>query len=334
MKKFQTWLFPSISFACMALVFFLPVLYLPALIIASMCFAVSLATNKSAIVPLISVFVFIGMLFVTGSIAQALIYMMLFVPIGTVLGMMYRKKGALNDMILLSLLTVGIMALLITCAYIMEVSPSFSVQDALAPFKESIKQISNDIYNAISVYANLQQNQTTFQALLAMGKEGFANSVFTSLTYQMPIILGIIAMAVTFIDYFWMKKVLSSLKMDTSFMQDFGQVRISKTGAVLYVISLLFYFMLNVTSGTTAFSLIIYIFVTILGVALSFAGLSLVYHVLQRRTGLSRWVRILIILAILVIGIFISLFFSFLALLGTLDAYYDVRKHLDGGDVL
>ena len=117
-------------------------------------------------------------------------------------------------------------------------------------------------------------------------------------------------------------------------MQDFGQVRISKTGAVLYVISLLFYFMLNVTSGTTAFSLIIYIFVTILGVALSFAGLSLVYHVLQRRTGLSRWVRILIILAILVIGIFISLFFSFLALLGTLDAYYDVRKHLDGGDVL
>ena len=333
MKKYQKWLFPVLTITCMLVTFFFPIFFIPALIVGSLCFAVSIAINKSAVIPLVAVFAFIGLLVITGSIAQALFLVMTFVPIGTALGMTYRRKDTINSAIMLALLLTGFMMLLLFCSYIMEASTSFSVKDALEPFKKNLTDITNKIYYEISIRANTYSNANLIQTTLAGGREGFANRIFTGLIYQMPIILSILTMGITFINYFWVKRLLKGLQMDTSFMSNFDNLRISRVGAVIYVVALLFYFMLNVSPGSTA-SLVFMIFVTVQEKALGFSGLSLIDYILKQRTNFTTVVRRCIVIIILLISVVLSVPFTFIALLGTLDAYYDIRKRFDGGDVL
>lgn len=331
MKKYQKWLFPVLAIACMLAACFFPLLYLPLLTVGSLCFAVAIIQTNSAVIPLIAVFAFIGMLVFTGSIAQALFSVMTFVPIGAALGTTYRRKSDIGGALLISLLLTGFLTLLIFCAYIMEVSPTFSVQDALTPFRENLTGITNEIYNNVVLNANLF-DANTLRAVLAGGRESFADSVFTALIYQMPIILSVAVMAITFIDYYWLKWLLRRLGADTAFMTSFDKIRISKAGAAVYALALLLYLMLSMSSPGSSAATVLYVFADVLGVALSVCGLSVADYLLRRRTRLKNAVRRLLIAALLIAGIFLPLLFNILALAGMIDAYYDLRRKIDGGE--
>lgn len=331
-KKIYNFLFPAIALLCMAVAVLFPSFlfycFIPLAVIASLFSAVSVSLNKSPILPLAAVFVFLIVLLYTKKASLSLLYMFLFLPVGVAVGVSYRRKNDLGQAVLIALLVSALMFLLMCVSYILEVSPIFSVRDALEPFRQMVSSVSDWIYSQISAYA-ATDTSNVFAPYLSMTRESFANTIFFQVVYSAPIVLGAIVMIVTALVYFVMKFLLRRMKNDVSFMTSFDLVRVTKGTAVLYMISTVLSVFLSFATQSVAFYLVVYILSSLLGIVLSFCGLSVVWAFLKTR-DISGIVRIILFIFIIFVCLVITFLPSLLAFLGVLDTFTDIRSRFSG----
>ncbi|PWM46614.1 MAG: hypothetical protein DBX47_02205 [Clostridiales bacterium] len=331
-KRILDFLFPAITLLCVFIAVFLPsglvYLFFPLTLIASLFCAISVALNKSPVLPLTAVFLFLIVLLYTKSASESLFYMCLFLPVGVAVGVGYRYKFDLGKTAMGSIISSSLMLLLMCVSYILEVSPIFSVREALEPFRKMVSSISDGIYSQLSVYASTSVS-AIISPYLSMTKETFANNMFISVVYSTPIVIGAAVLLMTVFVYFIMKRAFVRTKNDISFMSSFDTLRVTKTTAVLYMISVLLSSFLSFTSQSTSVYLVIYIFSSTLSFVLAFCGLSVIWYFLKTR-DFGKVARVALFIFVIFVCSVITILPSLLAFLGVLDTLTDVRSRFNG----
>ena len=328
-KKMIYFLFPAIALVCVVISVFFPVLFVPLTLVGSVCFAVACATNKSPVLPLSAVFLFLAMLLIFRSSSLSMLYLAVFLPVGASVGVAYRYKSGLNKTISIIMIVSSLFFLLLCVVFIFETSPRFSVQEALEPFKSMVKEVSDSIYTELAKHPELQKSVPMVQQMLALGKEGYASEMFKSLAYQAPIVLAMAALVLGVLSFYSVKKILGKLGYEVGFMTRFDSVRVSRTGGGAYILSYLIATLLSFSGTITPMFLIFYVFSTVMCYVMAFNGLSLICALIKSK-GIGRFSNILILIFITVLSFFISFIPPLLAMFGVLDSFSDFRSRLGG----
>lgn len=316
--KLYKYILMAITLFCAIFSVIIPTMSIPFSLIGSALFATVVTTNKGPIPILFTAVIFGSALFITGSVTVSFLILLTFLPIGVALGIAMMKKLNLNGTVALSISVSIIFVLIIIFFFVFEYSTKFSLEEAFAPIGASLKSVIAQSYDILVG----GMNNTDIIA----GRDTFIEGSYQQLILSIPYYITAVLLFIIILSYWLLKFLLKGLSINVSHMGAFTTLTISRTGAVIYFICTL----LSIFMSTGVESIVVYNFTSIMTLIFAYAGLSLIAYILNMKS-ISKIVRIIIYIAIIVICIIPFGFSGLVALVGIADSYYHIRKRMAGG---
>lgn len=305
---------------------------------ATVFLSATVALNKNPWTALVFIALFVVIAFLFRKFATALLLYLFFAPTGIVTGIAFRKKKTVNSSVTAAAITAMICGIAVFCAFAYEGHPTFDTANVTEPIKESIAEAANDTADIIlerskdglSLYERLFAGSALTQDKLAQQRPALAADLHDLIILNLPTVIGGAFLFVAAAAYFLTKALLKRSTFPVGFATGVTELRISKAGATLTLLTWLIIFF-GSGAMTDASALIydmtwlfaIYIFETLMNLVLAAAGLSVFIFIVKSKT-VSASVKTPLIIAT-VIG-FLIMQTTVFTLIGTVDSYRDLRK--------
>ena len=270
--------------------------------------------------------------------AAALLLYLFFAPTGVATGIAFRKKKTVNSAVTASAIVAMICGIAVFCAFAYEGHPTFDTANVIEPIKESIAEAANDTADAIlergkgglSIYEMVFARTTLTSDKLAAQRPVLAADLHDMIILNLPAFIGGVFLFISAAAYFLTKALLKRTTFSVGFATGLTEIRISKAGATLMLLSWIVMFF-GSAEMTDASALIydmtwlfaIYIFETLMNFVFAGAGLSVFIYLMKSRS-VPMNVKTPMIIAV-VIG-FLLMRTTVFSLLGTVDSYRDLRR--------
>lgn len=243
-----------------------------------------------------------------------LLLLAMFFPVGWAVGTAYHMKKNLNSAGAMAVLFGAVFLFATFAVYALFSSEGGSFAAAAEGLRETFtSQVETVLQTAISSQPELTDNMYLYSA------SSIASAVFS----YIPAALAIWYLACSAVAFAVLRKAEKTAGNDVSFMGEFGDFRVSRTGAIFYFLaSLISLLSMGSPVGTAALN-----FTAVMSVVLSFGGIALINYILEFK-NISDIVRRIIIIALFVIGILPIGFAYLLSLLGLVDSYINIREKL------
>lgn len=279
-----------------------------------------------------------ALLFIALFIATALLLYLFFAPTGVATGIAFRKKKTVNSAVTASAIVAMICGIAVFCAFAYEGHPTFDTANVIEPIKESIAEAANDTADVIlergkggiSIYEMFFARTTLTSDKLAAQRPALAADLHDMIILNLPTVIGGAFLLIAAAAYFLTKALLKRTTFSVGFATGLTEIRISKAGATLMLLSWIVMFF-GSAEMTDASALIydmtwlfaIYIFETLMNFVFAGAGLSVFIYLMKSRS-VPMNVKTPMIIAV-VIG-FLLMRTTVFSLLGTVDSYRDLRR--------
>ena len=261
-----------------------------------------------------------------------------FAPTGVATGIAFRKKKTVNSAVTASAIVAMICGIAVFCAFAYEGHPTFDTANVIEPIKESIAEAANDTADVIlergkggiSIYEMFFARTTLTSDKLAAQRPALAADLHDMIILNLPTFIGGAFLLIAAAAYFLTKALLKRTTFSVGFATGLTEIRISKAGATLMLLSWIVMFF-GSAEMTDASALIydmtwlfaIYIFETLMNFVFAGAGLSVFIYLMKSRS-VPMNVKTPMIIAV-VIG-FLLMRTTVFSLLGTVDSYRDLRR--------
>ncbi len=244
-----------------------------------------------------------------------LLLLAMFFPVGWAVGTAYLMKRNLNSTGAMAVLFGAIFLFAVFAVYALFSSPQgSSFADAAEGIREAFtSQVENILQTALSAQPELTDNMYLYSV------SSIASAIFS----YIPAALAIWYLLCSAVAFAVLRKAEKASGNNVSFMGEFSDFRVSRTGAVFYFLaSLISLLSMGSPAGTAALN-----FTAVMSVVLSFGGIALIDYILDFK-NISDTVRRIIIIALFVIAALPIGFAYLLSLLGLVDSYLNIREKL------
>jgi len=322
LKNYVKILYMCIScfFGLLTVIF--PVFILPFTIIASVSFAIVLVNEKQPYFLIgMTIFTFIAVLIFTSSVTTSFLAVFTFFPIGLSLGISYINKSNINKTVSLSFIFSIIGMLIIFIFFIFENSRGFSIEEAFTPIKSFLNTVFSAYFNVLS------QNMDT-SIIGNMTETDFAKQMTAVLLELSPALIAVYLGLFAIICSYWLLKfMLKKIGNDAKNMSVFTTLTISKTGAVLYFISLTLSLLF---ADNMLISSILYNITFIFSYVFAYSSLSLIGFYMNYK-NFSPYIKIFVFITVIGFCILPFGLINILSVLGVSDSIYNLRKRITKG---
>lgn len=315
-------LIASVLLAC-ATVFF-PFTSLVTVYASAVFFAFAVITSPSLFVVWIgSALTFIAVLLFSGSVSGALMFLLMFFPVGSALGIGFRSKKGFNEtMALVSLFAAGL-GLLALILFVGEFSDwSFDAKDALSPVFNKMKEFMLESFSAADPAVN-----SLFESKGASLAQ-FVNTSCLLLVSYIPLIYMGFMLCLAVLAFWMIKAIMIRTDTPVNFMGRFDGCRISYLGALLYFISTI----VMLFSSNSVLGIAIANFSNIMTYVFAYAGISLIAYFLDFKnfSPFFKWAILIFAFAVCLIP---TGLLNIISLLGIVDAYWNIREKLNNSGI-
>ena len=268
----------------------------------------------------------------------ALLLYLFFAPTGVATGIAFRKKKTVNSAVTASAIVAMICGIAVFCAFAYEGHPTFDTANVIEPIKESIAEAANDTADVIlergkggiSIYEMFFARTTLTSDKLAAQRPALAADLHDMIILNLPTFIGGAFLLIAAAAYFLTKALLKRTTFSVGFATGLTEIRISKAGATLMLLSwiVMFFGSAEITDASAliydmTWLFAIYIFETLMNFVFAGAGLSVFIYLMKSRS-VPMNVKTPMIIAV-VIG-FLLMRTTVFSLLGTVDSYRDLRR--------
>ncbi len=290
-----------------------------AIVIACVCLSFSVISSQSLWVVGVGILIaFIGSWIALGSASFALMFLILFVPVGSALGLGYRNKKILNDVAMGASVNAVVLGLIAFAVLIGELSGgSFSVEDALRPLSESLKQYCIDLFTVDVEAFEL------FYKMQGISAKAFALFVHQYIIANIPTFYMSVILLETVVGFWIIKAIMKRTDEQVSFMGRFSDCRISAVGSVFYVICHVLYLIF----GDSAVSVAFLNYSNILNYIYVYAGLSLIAFFLELKNW-SSGMRTVVLAVVTMVCLVSPTLSVLVSMLGLFDSGLNIRERL------
>ncbi|MBQ2882035.1 MAG: DUF2232 domain-containing protein [Clostridia bacterium] len=294
------------------------------LVVSCICLAFSVVASQTLWVVGVGVIIaFIGSWIVLSSASAALMFLILFVPVGVALGFGYRNKKNLNNTVMGAAVNATVLGLIAFIVLIGELSGgSFSVSEALGPLSENLRQSCIDFFAA-----DVETFEMVYQ-MLGVSAKAFALFVYSYIIANIPTFYMSAVLLQAVLGFWLIKSVMKRTEEQVSFMGRFSDCRVSFVAAVFYVICNVCYFIFSESDISAAFlsysNILHYVFI--------YAGISLVAFFLE----LKNWgngIRTVVLAVVIFVCIAFPQLSSLVSILGLFDSGMNIRERLRNSGV-
>ncbi len=342
---FKKILFPALAVTAVSAsaltVVFLPgaswllILLMPA---ATVFLSATVAINKNPWTALVFIALFFAVTLLFGRFATALLLYLFFAPTGVVTGIAFRKKKTVNSAVTASCIVAMIFGIAVFCAFAYEGHPTFDTAHVTEPIKESIAEAADKTADIIlergkgglSIYEAVFARTALTSDKLAAQRPALSADLHDMIIMNLPTAVAGVFLFTAAATYFLTKSLLKRSTFPVGFATRPTEIRISKAGATLTVLSwIVIFFGSGSVSDTSSliydmtWLFVVYIFETLMNLVLAAAGLS-VFVFLMKSRSLPMRVKTPMIIAT-VVG-FLIMQTTVFSLLGTVDSYRDLRS--------
>ncbi|MBE6891794.1 MAG: DUF2232 domain-containing protein [Ruminococcaceae bacterium] len=254
----------------------------------------------------------------SGSASAALLFLILFLPIGVALGLGFRNKWSFNESISYAVLNASVLGVLAIIVFIGEFSGgSFDVKAVLEPVFLSFKDLLR------SAFVIDDPSVNAFYGAMGYTAEQYVDRLYYSIVYSLPTFFVCFILLVSVICYWLIKFFFKRTTVQVDFMGRFDDCRIGRTGAILYSLATLFYLF----SSHSVFGIVVLNFSNIMTYVLAYAGISFIAYLLDFK-NFSQFFKVGIIIASIAVCIIPGGLLNIIALLGFLDSCWNFRERL------
>lgn len=312
----------SILFAVAMLYF--PVLSLMSIFMSVICFSLSIIfTPRLWTIGVCTPIVFLFVWLISGRVSAALLFTIIFLPVGLALGLGLRKKKSFNDIVSFSTLNIAIIGILFFIVFIGELSNgSFNSKEALEPIFLEIKAALVEVFSVEDSSVN------SFLLSYGVSSEQYVNAIFKSFVYNIPTFYVVFMLALSVSCYWVLKVVMKRTAKFNKIPDNFDCCRISYVGAISYFASTFLYLF----TSDSVFGMVISNFSNIMTYVFAYAGISVIAYFLNFKKVSSVLKYGLLIFAFSVCLLPVGAL-NLVALIGVVDSYWDIRKRLGGYNI-
>ncbi len=298
---------------------FLPVISFVSVLLAGIACAVSVILSSTPWVMAVGALVsFLLAWLLTGSASAALLFLVLFLPVGFALGLSFKNKKGLNDTVSFAVLNSAVLGTLALIVFIGEFSGgSFDVKEALDPVLSSFKS------GLHTVFATDDPAATALMMSLGFSVESYIESLYYTVIFNIPMFYVSFILLLTVISYWTVKFIFKHTAEPIDFMGRFDGCRVSRLSAILYSIASLIYLF----STSSVFGLFIANYYNIMTCVLAYAGLSFIAYLLDLK-NFSPMLKYGILIAAVALSFLPFGFRNLISLLGFFDACWNLRERI------
>ena len=291
------------------------VCFFASVILSCVMFAFSVTNAHSLLIPGIGVILaFLGSWLLSGSATFSILFLIIFIPAGTALGLGYKNKKMLNATVMKAAVNAVILGLIAFTVLIGEFSGgSFDVKEALGPMTEKLKQYLIELFSVEDPSVSMVFDR------MEISPKAFALFIYDYFITNIT----------TFYMSFWIiKGLMKRTDNQVSFMGRFSDCKISYVGSIFYLICVCCYMLLSEYDIAIAF----YNYSNILRLVFIYAGVSLISYFLEFKK-LSNFARNLILVIVIVISFTSTVLSSLVIFLGLLDSGMNFRNRIENSGV-
>ena len=267
---------------------------------------------------------YIVTLIVTKDPVPGLVMLLLFFPVGWSVGMACYMRRRLNSAGAMSVLSGTAFIFVIFLVYaVFSTYPDISLTAA----GENIRDlIIPELESAIASFFEIESEITgqTSEYTYIYSYESIASFVFS----YVPTVVGVWLLFSSTVSFWLLKAVFKLFKQDVSFMGEFGDFKVSRTGAFIYFLSTVF----TVTAMGTALGTVAVNFSGVMSVVLAYAGISLISFILELK-NVPDYLRYIIVGVLFLFGLMPFGISYILSFVGLIDSYLDIRERFRNSGV-
>lgn len=255
---------------------------------------------------------------ISGSASAALLFLVLFLPVGAALGLGFKNKWGFNDVIAFAALNGAILGVIALIVFIGEFSGgSFDIKATMEPVLLNFKELLHSAFVIDDPAVN------AFYEAMGISSEQYINVIYFSVVYNIPTFYICFILLIAVICYWLVKAFYKRTPEPIDFMGRFDGCRISRTGAILYSVSTLLYLF----TSNTVFGIIVSNFSNIMTYVLAYAGVSFIAYLLDFK-NVSSFIKTGVIIASIAVCLLPMGLLNIIALLGFFDSCWNIRDRL------
>jgi len=289
------------------------------IILSCVCFAFSVIFSPSLWVVGIGVILsFLGTWFVFGSATSAILFLLIFVPVGVALGFGYRNQKILNDTVMAAAINATVLGLIAFAVLIGESSGgSFDITAALEPISKSFEDFLVGIFTDEAVASN------PLFFMLGTTPKAFAFFLYSYIISNIPTFYMSFILFEAVVSFWIIKSIMKRTKESVSFMGRFCDCKVSFIAVVFYCISNIVCMLFPDRDFTFAFSN----YSNILNLVFIYAGISLIAYFLEFK-NFGTVTKNIILVFVIVIGFTSPILSVIVSMLGFFDSGINIRNRL------
>ena len=300
------------------------VCFFASVILSCVMFAFSVTNAHSLLIPGIGVILaFLGSWLLSGSATFSILFLIIFIPAGTALGLGYKNKKMLNATVMKAAVNAVILGLIAFTVLIGEFSGgSFDVKEALGPMTEKLKQYLIELFSVEDPSVSMVFDR------MEISPKAFALFIYDYFITNIPTFYMSFVLIETVIGFWIIKGLMKRTDNQVSFMGRFSDCKISYVGSIFYLICVCCYMLLSEYDIAIAF----YNYSNILRLVFIYAGVSLISYFLEFKK-FSNFARNLILVIVIVISFTSTVLSSLVIFLGLLDSGMNFRNRIENSGV-
>lgn len=293
---------------------------LPAAIFGTALFAVAVSADEKHIATRIFVLaVFGAALLFFGNLTQAFLLLCLFFPGGLALSSAVRKEYPLNDTVLRMFLAMALSLFLTGGCWLIEFGTDMKLSSLSDPLIAACKEFFGQVYDSLLASG-------TYAYLLPV-RDSFIYSSFQLTVATIPVMISLFLLTVSVPSYWLIKKIYTLMNRTepdkVRFFGAFIYTRISKTGAVIYMITSI----LTIFASSGADGLFFSTVESVLTFVFCYAGTALIGFLMKMK-GLPSGVRYLVYCLLFILCLLPFGLRNLISLIGFVDAFWHLRRFI------
>ncbi len=255
---------------------------------------------------------------VSGSASAAVLFLILFLPVSSAIGLGFKNKWGFNDVMSFAVLNSAILGVIALVVFIGEFSGgSFDVKSVMEPVFLNFKELLH------SAFAVDDPAVGAFYEAMGVSAEQYINVIYLSVVYNIPTFYICFILLISVLCYWLVKAFYKRTPEPVDFMGRFDGCRISRTGAILYSISTILYLF----SSNTVFGIIVSNFSNVMTYVLAYAGISFIAYLLDFK-NVSPFIKTGVIIASIAVCLLPMGLLNIISLLGFFDSCWNIRERL------